>query len=333
MTVRLTVDERAWSTHVQRVAAAEPTLIPVVKGNGYGFGRSALMPHATEMSAEIAVGTVYEAHDVPGGTVAVVLTPAFSVPPDLPAGTILTVGSIAHVDALRRAGWRGRVVAKVASSMRRYGAVPPETSTTAPTAGRATAETDLPTLLVACADAGLDVVAAGIHLPLAGDDAGRVAEVSAWLPHLPGGLPLWVSHLGGDALGAVRAAAGDRAVRLRTGTGLWHGDKSMLHLEADVLDVRPVTAGTTAGYRATPVPADGWLVLAGAGSAHGVAALDGGRSPFHHARRRTALLEPPHMHTSMLLVRTGDGPPPAPGDWLDLQRPLVSTTVDEVRWV
>ena len=100
-----------------------------------------------------------------------------------------------------------------------------------------------------------------------------------------------------------------------------------------MLDVHPVRSGVTAGYRATPAPDDGWLVLVGAGSAHGAAPLDGGRSPFHHARRRVALLEAPHMHTSMLFLPAADGPPPATGDWVDLQRPLITTTVDEVRWV
>lgn len=331
MTVRLTVDERAWSAHVRAVATAEPTVIPVVKGNGYGFGRATLMPHAVAISAEVAVGTAYEATDVPRGTSAVVLTPTLRVPTDLPPRAILTVGSIAHVDVLRGAGWQGSVVVKLASSMRRYGAVPPGPPEV-PTASAPEAATDLPTLLTACAAAGLDVVAAGIHLPLAGDDARRADEVLAWLPHLPDELPLWVSHLGDEALAAIRSATPERPVRLRAGTRLWHGDKSMLHLGADVLDVRPIAAGTTAGYRATPAPVDGWLVLAGAGSAHGVAALDDGRSPFHHARRRLALLETPHMHTSMLLVAAADGPPPATGDWLDLQRPLISTTVDEVRW-
>ena len=39
--------------------------------------------------------------------------------------------------------------------------------------------------------------------------------------------------------------------------------------------------------------------MVGAGTAHGVQPLDDGRSPFHFARQRLALLEPPHMHTSM----------------------------------
>ena len=79
------------------------------------------------------------------------------------------------------------------------------------------------------------------------------------------------------------------------------------------------------------MPYDGTLVMIGAGSAHGVHEHDGGRSPFHFARRRLPLLEPPHMHTSMAIV-PDDEPAPKPGDWVDVQWPLIATTVDEVRW-
>src|SRR5690606_8935731 len=109
------------------------------------------------------------------------------------------------------------------------------------------------------------------------------------------------------------------------------GDREALHLEARVIDTRPVSAGTPVGYRLTPVPADGVLVMVGAGTANGVAPLPDGRSPFHFARRRLDLIEPPHMHTSMVFVPSGD-PCPQPGDWVDLQRPLTMTTVDELRW-
>lgn len=323
MTVRLTVDERAWAAHVDEVAAADPTLVPVVKGNGYGFGRARLMPHAARLADTIAVGTVHEAADVPADRTPLVLTPALHLPPDLPRGAVLTVGSTTHVDALTAAGWRGRVVVKLASSMHRYGVA----RTTSPIGTAA-----LPVLLDACHRAGLDVAAAAIHLGLAGDDHSRAAEVRAWLPELPDHLPLSVSHLGPTSLAVLRATAHGRPIRRRVGTGLWHGDKSTLHLGADVLDVHAVAAGATAGYRATAVPGDGWLLVVGAGSAHGVAPLDDGRSPFHHARRRVALLEAPHMHTTMLFLPASDGPPPAVGRWLDLQRPLITTAVDEVRW-
>jgi hypothetical protein len=98
-----------------------------------------------------------------------------------------------------------------------------------------------------------------------------------------------------------------------------------------VVDVHPVSAGDRLGYRATVCPFDGHVVLVAAGSAHGVQPLDGGMSPFHFERTRLALLEPPHMHTSMVVVPEG-GALPEPGDLLDLQRPLILTHPDEVVW-
>ena len=142
---------------------------------------------------------------------------------------------------------------------------------------------------------------------------------------------VWVSHLGPDAYGALRARWPHWHLPLRLGTALWHGDKSTLHLGADVLDVHAVSAGSVAGYHRTRVIADGTLVVIGAGSSHGVTMLDDGRSPFHFQRRRLALLERPHMHTSMVFVRTGE-PCPAIGDVVDVQRPLTMVAVDELTW-
>ena len=85
------------------------------------------------------------------------------------------------------------------------------------------------------------------------------------------------------------------------------------------------------GIASSPAAARGSLVMVGAGSAHGVTPLDGGLSPFHHSRQRLALVEPPHMHTSMLFVPRGQ-PVPSVGDWIDVQRPLISVSADEVVW-
>ncbi|WP_420452628.1 hypothetical protein [Ilumatobacter sp.] len=92
-----------------------------------------------------------------------------------------------------------------------------------------------------------------------------------------------------------------------------------------------MSVGDTAGYRQGTIDVDGHLVMIGAGTANGVGPLADGRSPFHHARSRLPLLEPPHMHTSMALVAAGD-PLPSVGDWVDVQRPLHATTVDRYRW-
>lgn len=320
MTLRLTVAHEAWRAHLATVRAETHNLVPVVKGNGYGLGRSLLADTASTFAAAIAVGTVHELHDVGAERFdeVLVLTPALQLPAGLPAGTVPTVGNQAHVDALVSAGWRGPVNVKIASAMHRYGVEP----------GDFVAFVDL------VHRAGLEPRRALFHPPLVtaqhtADDV--VAAVEAWLTHLDPALTVSTSHLDPAAFTHLTAAHPDRRFELRLGTTLWHGDKSMLHLDADVLDTHPVDAGTPAGYRGDPVPSDGTLVMVGAGSAHGVAPLADGRSPFHFARRRLGLHEAPHMHTSMAFVPAGE-PCPAVGDRVDVQRPLITAAVDEVVW-
>jgi alanine racemase len=347
LTLRLTVDTESWRTHVGRVAAAYSPLVPVVKGNGYGFGRPTLARIAEELVSTrraggsgqgrddpgsgrcpediepptIAVGTIHELAGLPSRVRPLVLTP-----PVTPAeaalraasgSAVVTVGDPAHVAALR--GWKGSVLIKVASSMRRFGVLARQ----------------LEDFERSVRAAGFAAIGYSIHLPLAGEDADRVAEVERWLAMLDGrhGAPsaLWVSHLGPDAYAGLRTRWPAWRFPMRIGTGLWHGDKSALQLGADVLDVRTVAAGSIAGYHGTRVISDGTLVVVGAGSAHGIATLDDGRSPFHFRRRRLALLERPHMHTSMMFVPSGL-PCPAVGDTVDVQRPLISVAVDELIW-
>jgi alanine racemase len=309
--LRLTVDTEAWRDRVDLIARACPGLVPVVKGNGYGFGRLTLSAIAAELSSTIAVGTVHELDHLPGEVTPVVLTPTRTPPTS--RTPILTIGSVDHVQALR--GWRGRVLVKLASSVRRFGA---------------TAD-DLGAVTTAARAAGLDVVGFSVHPPVAGTDDEHLDDVNGWVDTLDPADEVWVSHLSPEAYRDLRAAWPDRPFRIRLGTSLWHGDKAALHLGADVLDARTVLAGQHAGYRQGVVPGAGTIVMVGAGTAHGVHPLDDGRSPFHYARRRMALLEPPHMHTSMVFVPAGE-PAPRPGDVVDVQRPLIDTLVDEIRW-
>jgi alanine racemase len=315
MTLRLTVQRAAWTAHVDSVAASVDELVPVVKGNGYGFGRATLHPLTKGLSDYVCVGTIHELDGVADRVTPVVLTPSRLPPPAATGPTaIMTVGSQRDVAAL--AGWRGRVIVKLQSSMRRYGATPSE----------------LEHVMSAARTASLDIVGYALHLPLAGLETNRLSEVDAWLDQLDSQHPLWLSHLQPQTYATLRSRHPDRHFRLRLGTSLWHGDKSFLHLHADVVAVRPVAAQERAGYQQSEVPGDGNLVLVGAGSAHGVAPRPDGASPFHFARTRLAMLEPPHMHTSMIFVPTG-APCPAVGDHVDVQRPMISTLVDEIEWV
>lgn len=305
VTITLTIRTAPWRAHVARVAASVEGLVPVVKGNGYGFGRNVLARIASEFSDIIAVGTIHELHDLPGGVEAVVLTPTLTPPvSDTP---ILTVGNNAHIEALR--GWPGRVVVKLESSMRRFGAGP--------------------TLVNTALTAGLEVVGVSIHPPLAGSSADHAEEIRRIVDGVDPGITVWVSHIDPEHYAEL---APTHSYRLRLGTSLWHADKSLLSLSADVLDVRRVESGDRVGYRLAEVAGAGHVVMIGAGSANGVTPLPDGRSPFHFDRTRLDLHEPPHMHTSMGFVPDGRVVPSI-GERVDVQRPLVMTAVDQFEWI
>lgn len=322
MSVRLTVRRAMWRAHVARTAAAYgPAMVPVVKGNGYGFGRPLLhdlVDGFGPAGSTVCVGTVHELHDVPAALRPVVLTPTLVAP--FSAAPVLTVGSVEHVAALRN--WGGEVMVKLASSMQRYGVVPE----------------GLDELVGAVQRAGLGTVGFALHLPLAGGDDDRRAEIEAWLPRLPTGVPLWVSHLAPQSFHALVADHPDRTFRIRVGTALWHGIPrgDFLHLGAEVVQTRPARRGELAGYHRSTVPFDGTLVAIGAGVAAGIAQLQSDdpmrRSPFHFARTRLQLLEAPHMHTSIAVVPEG-APCPRVGELVDVQRPLLATTADEIVWL
>lgn len=294
-------------------AARVPHLVPVVKGNGYGLGRDWLAARAADLAPTLAVGTIHEVASVPLGRTAIVLTPALDLTPLDPHDhddVILTVGSPAHLAALGTTP--RRVVVKIRSSMHRYG-VP---------------HTEVSRFVDSVRAAGHTVDAVSIHLPLQGDPA----EASRLIDAVDPRLAVHLSHVTIEQFDALAKHHAPHTLHLRLGTHLWHGDKSMLALRADVLDTEAITAGTKVGYRSVAAAHDGTLVMIGCGSSHGVTPLADGRSPFHFGHQRIDLVEPPHMHTSMALARR-DQPTPSVGDRVDVQRPLTQTTPDTVAWL
>src|SRR5215207_10081613 len=65
MSLTLTVDGDRWRTHLKRVAGDHPGIVPVAKGNGYGFGLGRLARKSEWLGVDtLAVGTYDELPEV-----------------------------------------------------------------------------------------------------------------------------------------------------------------------------------------------------------------------------------------------------------------------------
>jgi len=317
VTLRLNVDSISWKRHFREVANGFGDLVPVVKGNGYGFGRTTLIQYAATLSKEIAVGTVFEARDVPKNCVAIVLTPAGSeLPESLPQTAVLTVGSLHHIENLKNNSWRGSVIVKLRSSMNRYGANKDE----------------LTDVLAALKNAGLTQVGWSIHPPLDGEPSDHLTEIRNWMLKISSDMPWFVSHIDASGIKQLRQEFVKNKIRARSGTALWLGNKSMTHLMADVLDIRSIGKGETAGYRNVKIKQDGAIAMIGVGTSHGVHLVGAELSPFHFNQQRLELVEPSHMHTSMVFIPKGDKSPQV-GDNIDVQQPLTRVYPDFISWI
>jgi len=343
--LQLTVDGERWRTQLRSVADAQPGLVPVAKGNGYGFGLGRLARKADWLGVEtLAVGTYEELPEVTDRYAGdlLVLSPwrAFADPGTLAAKhrhrLVHTVGRTEDLRRLLEVEPSARIVLERLSSMKRHGL---------DAAGLAAAVREVsghPT-------ARLEGVA--VHLPLA--EGAHLAEVERVLEESgPGIGQVWVSHLTEDELSRLRAAHPGLRVRPRIGTDLWLGDRAALAVTSTVLDVHPLAKGEAFGYRGRSAAKDGHLLVVSGGTAHGIGlespmsgssvrdraatvargALDAQgkvRSPFWVGGEQRLFAEPPHMQASMLFLPSGAAVP-AVGDAVEARVRYTATTFDRV---
>ena len=343
MTFTLHVDAARWRRHLRTTVAETPGLVPVAKGNGYGFGLARLGAEAARLGVDtVAVGLPEEVAPVRStydGSV-LVLTPFHSGVADAPHDphVIRTVSHLESLRALSGCGGRSRVVVELRTSMRRHGLVPEQL-------GEARALLE-----------GVDLQGWALHLPLDATGRGYADQVRASVETLraagiePGSL--WVSHLSAAEIGVLRRELDPVRLRPRTGTRLWLGDRGAVHAAGTVLDVAPIHRGERYGYRQRRAPIGCTLVVVSGGTAHGVGlvapkavrglaartkvAVGGGLeaagltlSPFTVAGRRRWFAEPPHMQVSLLLLPR-DAPAPAIGDELVCDVRMTTSAFDRV---
>ncbi len=145
MALTLTVDGDRWRAHLRAVAADNPGLVPVAKGNGYGFGLGRLARKADWLGCDtLAVGTYEELPEVAqrfSGDL-LVLTPwrpfgaALEVPDDLRGRVVHTVSRVEDLAGLRERTPDARFVLELLTSMRRHGLTARELRTAAADLGR-----------------------------------------------------------------------------------------------------------------------------------------------------------------------------------------------------
>ncbi|WP_431780541.1 alanine racemase [Streptomyces chumphonensis] len=340
MALSLYVNTSSWRAHQQTVLEQFPGIVPVCKGNGYGFGHQRLADEVTRFGSDIlAVGTTYEAarmKDWFSGDL-LVLTPfrRSEEPVPLPDRVIRSVSSVDGVGALVGA----RVVIEVMSSMKRHGVQ----------------EEDLAKLRASIEDVRLEGFA--IHLPLdRTDGSDAVEEVIGWMDRLRAArLPLdtmFVSHLRADEFQRLQQQFPQTRFRARIGTRLWLGDHATTQYKGAVLDVTQVARGDRFGYRQQKAPGDGWLVVVAGGTSHGVgleapkalqgmtsrakgvaraglATVNRNLSPFVWDGKQRWFAEPPHMQVSILFV-PAEAREPHVGDELEAHLRHTTTTFDRL---
>lgn len=334
MAVTLRIDQTQWRAAADDVATQLGGIVPVVKGNGYGFTAPVLLAEATRLGADtVAVGTYAELPTALGefaGTV-LVMEPYRAAIHSAVAGltdprTLHTVTTIADHEDLAARGAH-RVLVEGRTSMNRFGASLEHLGSLAARPG---------------------VEGAALHLPLG---RGHVEEISRWVGAHAGVRTWFVSHVDAAELGTLRARFPDRDLRPRVGTALWLTGAQSYRVEADVLDVFEVKGAQRVGYRGREVRG-GHVVVVSGGTSHGVAmespkAADGVRgraialaegaleaahrvrSPFIINGAHPLFVEPPHMQCSLLHLPSGQ-PAPVVGDRVPVRLRLTVAHVDTV---
>ncbi|HEV2640618.1 MAG TPA: alanine racemase [Actinocrinis sp.] len=356
MPLTLYVDRTAWERQHRRLIAQYPGVVPVAKGNGYGFTVPVLAEAAARLPVDqLAIGTLAEAASVlalfPGDLL--VLEPyqeevrerrAARCGQDdgiadlLRRGGDRIVRTAASVDGVRKLAGQ-RLVLDCRSSLRRHGVT----------------RDQLPD--VAAALGGQELEGCSLHLPL--DRIGRadpVGEAASWVRALQAnGLAvpvMYVSHLRDEDLDALARACPGVRFRPRIGTRLWLGDTAAVQARATVLESFPVARGERVGYRQRRSPQPGWVLVVSGGTVQGVgleaprtmrglgprlrelarsglAAANRTRSPFLWQGRKQWFAEPPHMLVSMLYLPR-QCRPPEPGEEIPAELRHTSTHFDQV---
>ena len=325
MPLSLHVDGQKWRSHLSQLISAKPGLVPVIKGNGYGFGLELLAAESTRLGVEtVAVGLASEVAKVRtafAGEI-VILSPDQVTEPKDPK----IIQTISSLEVLRSIDASSNVIVEILTPLNRHGIDASEINSA----------------LAIIKERGLNLRGFTLHLPIAKIDS---KWISSTLNLLPDGSTVWISHL--HNADQIKKEFTKLVFRERIGTSLWLGADSALEVTATVLENRKIQG--SAGYQQRRTR--GNVIVASGGTAHGIGltapqndfsligrlktiarALESAfgrmRSPYRHNGKTLDFLESPHMQCSLLI---GSGSSQLkPGDELKVRVRYTTTTFDQI---
>ena len=338
MSLILHVDGAKWRAHLATVLAeSDAQIVPVIKGNGYGFGKKVLAKEAKDLNLPVvAVATVAEANEIetvfPGEIL--LLSPSASSDSERVIHTISPHSSVFSEKLPKK------FVIELLSPIHRHGF----------------ALSDLGNALEKYSKGG-KCQGIAIHLPI--DQKSSAAD---WIDKSLQSIAergidtsefnnsVWVSHISENDLAKLKLKWPQIVWRIRIGTKLWLGDRTSLKAKAQVLDLHAIEKPTSVGYRQYRV-GRGWLVIASGGTSHGVGLeiatpkrdflsqvkaltksflnlFGWNPSPFSWNGKKLEFAEAPHMHLSLLTFKGKNAP--KVGSELDVDVRFTTTAFDQV---
>jgi hypothetical protein len=338
MSLILHVDGAKWRAHLATVLAeSDAQIVPVIKGNGYGFGKKVLAKEAKDLNLPVvAVATVAEANEIetvfPGEIL--LLSPSASSDSERVIHTISPHSSVFSEKLPKK------FVIELLSPIHRHGF----------------ALSDLGNALEKYSKGG-KCEGIAIHLPI--DQKSSAAD---WIDKSLQSIAergidtsefnnsVWVSHISENDLAKLKLKWPQIVWRIRIGTKLWLGDRTSLKAKAQVLDLHAIEKPTSVGYRQYRV-GRGWLVIASGGTSHGVGLeiatpkrdflsqvkaltksflnlFGWNPSPFIWNGKKLEFAEAPHMHLSLLTLKGKNAP--KVGSELEVDVRFTTTAFDQV---
>lgn len=296
MTFTLHVDAPRWRKHSSSVVSnynkAGAQISAVIKGNGYGFGRSVLCDEASRLGlTSVCVGTIFEAEDALAkfsGDV-IVMEPFTELNPRAIAewtsllrnhsSRLVAIIATNEIAALSHAGV-ARAYLEGLTSMRRFGLLMHDMGNALSATTHSIAIEGL-WLHLPIAEPAADHVAVYDAIPSdrAPKISGHAREALGWISWYRDlaqrySLPLHVSfsHLNEKDVRAISEREMDFDLNVRVGTSLWLGDRKALRVTGTVLAVHEAGLGHDAiGYTQTDSHGHKKVIVVSGGTSHGVA--------------------------------------------------------------